>query len=421
MKVTLFQCGPFVNESERRAAQHLKTRLQSEPGNDHWVLLTGLAFSVTHQLQSADIDIVAIGPQGVRVIEVKHWTSSWVESHTDLVAQEADKAMGKARKIGTTLRRLNRDLPRVDAVVLVTQESAHVKRLAKKKMLGVQFHRLSDWKSAVNLDSSRVLSPQQVMILSQSLEPKVKVALDGSMRRLAGYVNLELQTPKEERFHRVYRGTQPSRRDRVILHLYDLSASDDKNAEEKAKREFDALHRLQLFPWVPRILDSYQDAPGYAGEMFFFTMVDPAAPSIQDRAADKTWDTTSRVAFARAAAKSLHDLHRAGPSDEPFIHRNLHSKTILVKHDNSPIFIGLDRAKIPSDVSVASSGPVDDEISALFAPEVRTAGLSAADQRSDVYGFCNALMGIFEVDSDTDCERAREILSGGTADDPSDR
>jgi hypothetical protein len=34
-------------------------------------------------------------------------------------------------------------------------------------------------------------------------------------------------------------------------------ASDDKNAEAKAMREFNALHRLQLYSWAPRILDSY--------------------------------------------------------------------------------------------------------------------------------------------------------------------
>ncbi len=35
--------------------------------------------------------------------------------------------------------------------------------------------------------------------------------MEGSMRRLAGYVNLELQTPKEERFHRIYKGSHSAR------------------------------------------------------------------------------------------------------------------------------------------------------------------------------------------------------------------
>src|SRR5437667_8121756 len=107
MRVTVFSCGPAANESELIAFKHLENRLQSTFGDDdEWVLLTNLAFSVTHHLQSDEIDIVAIGPPGIRVIEVKHWTAQWAETHTeDLVAREADRLIEKARKIGTTLRR----------------------------------------------------------------------------------------------------------------------------------------------------------------------------------------------------------------------------------------------------------------------------------------------------------------------------
>ena len=73
MRVTLFPCGPAANESELKAFEHLKNRLQSEAGDEQWVLLTNVAFSVTHQLQSDEIDLIVIGPAGVRVIEVKHW------------------------------------------------------------------------------------------------------------------------------------------------------------------------------------------------------------------------------------------------------------------------------------------------------------------------------------------------------------
>lgn len=421
MKATLFPCGPAANESELKAFEHFKSRLQNEGGDGHWVLLTNLAFSVTHQLQSDEIDIVAIGPPGVRVVEVKHWTAQWVDANPDLVAQEADRVTNKARKIGTTLRKHNRDLSRVDGAILLTQDASKVKRLTEREVRGVRLYTLNDWKGAIGFSSRVELSPQQVESLSRVLEPKSAVAMDGSLRRLAGYVNLERQTPREERFHRVYRGTQPSRGDRVILHLYDLSASDDKNAEAKAKREFDALHRLQLYPWVPRILDSYQDAPGYSGEMFFFTVVDPAAPSIEERASDDTWDSASRVAFARAAVRALLDLHRAGTVDEPIIHRNLTAKTILVKHDNTPILTGLDRAKIPSDVSVASAGPLDEQQSAIFAPEVRLDGLGAADHRSDVYGLCRALLAMVENRDGNETSRATEVLLRGVSDDPSTR
>ncbi|MGA2706499.1 MAG: NERD domain-containing protein kinase family protein [Isosphaeraceae bacterium] len=421
MKVTVFHCSPVVNESEQKAIEHLKNRLQSIGGDDRWVLLTNLAFSVTHQLQSDEIDIVVIGPPGVRVIEVKHWTSQWVDSHADLVEQEADRVTNKARKIGTTLRKIVPDLPHVNGAILMTQEPAKVKRFADKEVRGVRFHTLNDWKGAIGFDSRQALSAEQVTMLGRQLEPKSAVAMDGSLRRLAGYVNLELQTPKEQRFHRIYKGSHPARRDRVVLHLYDLSAYDEKNAEAKAKREFESLHRLQLRAWAPRILDSYQDAPGYAGEMFFFTVVDPAAPCIEERASDATWDTTSRLAFARSAVCALDELHKVGTGDEPMIHRNLTPRTILVKHDNSPILTGFDRTKIPSDISVASSGAPTGEWDATVAPEVRAQGLTVADHRSDVYSLCACLTGLFHGRVDEASRQAIEALVKGLGENPEDR
>ena len=259
------------------------------------------------------------------------------------------------------------------------------------------------------------LSTQQVNSLSRSLEPRSAIAIDGSLRRFAGYVNLELQTPKNDRFHRVYKGSHPARRDRVVIHFYDLSASDDAKAESKAKREFEALHRLQLHTWAPRILDSYQDAPGYTGEMFFFTIVDPAAPSLADRMNDDGWTTDSRLLFARDTVRALTELHEAGSDDEPIVHRNLTPQTILVRHDNSPIFTGFDRTRIPSDISVASNTPPATDYPTTVAPEIQAQGLTSADQRSDVYSLCVCLNTLFSELGDYLSTGAREILTSGIA------
>jgi serine/threonine protein kinase len=420
MRVTLFSGGPAANESELKTFTHLRSCLQSAPGNDEWVLLTNLAFSVTHQLQSDEIDIIAIGPPGVRVIEIKHWTAQWVDARADQVAREADRVTNKARKIGTTLRRIVPDLPRVDGAILLSQEPSKIKRIAGRDERGVRFYSLNEWKGAIGLDSSIALTPQQVTRLAQALEPKSAVAIDGSLRRLAGYVNLELQAPREERFHRIYKGIHSARQDRAVLHLYDLSASDERNAETKARREYDALHRLQLHAWAPRILDSYQDAPGYAGEMFFFTVVDPAAPSIEERASDVSWDTSTRLAFARNAILALTELHEANTGDEPMVHRNLTPRNILVKHDNSAILTGFERAKIPADISVASIGaPVGDD--AAVAPEVRAQGLTAADQRSDVYSLCACLTLLFKGAEQEVSWWAKEIFAKGLREKPEER
>lgn len=421
MRVTVFPCGEAVNESEACAIEHLKRQLQNTTGNDEWILLTNLAFSVTHQFQSDEIDIIAIGPPGVRVIEVKHWTAGWIDANAAIVVAEADKVTNKARKIGTTLRRIVSDLPRVDGAFLLTQPASKVKRLTGKMIRGVPIYTRNQWKDTVGFDGPRVLSPVQIASLSRALAPKSAVAINGSVRRLAGYVNLELRSPKQERLHRVYKGSHPTRRDRVVLHLYDLSASDDTNAEAKAKREADTIQRLQLYPWAPRMLDSWQDAPGYAGEMFFFTVVDPAAPTIEHRATDEGWDSASRLLFARDAVRALAQMHQSGGPDEPLVHRNLSPKTILVRHDNSPILTGFDRTRIPSDVSIASNSLQVSGYTNTVAPEVLSHGLKAADQRSDVYSLCACLSGLFADRADGSSSGALEILSCGRAELPENR
>ncbi len=421
MKVTLFPCGPAANDSECKAFDCLTRSLRSAPGDDEWVLLTNLAFSVTHHLQSDEIDTVAIGPPGVRVIEVKHWTAQWAESHPAAVEQEADRLTNKARKIGTTLRKLIPGLPHVEGAFLLTQESSKVKKLLGKEVRGVQFHSLNGWKDAVGFDSPSLLTSLQVAKLARELEPRSAVAMDGSLRRLAGYVNLELQTPKDERFHRIYKGRHSVRQDRVVLHLYDLSAGDDKNAEAKARREYDALHRVQLYRWAPRILDSYQDAPGYAGEMCYFSAVNPAAPCIADRAGDAKWSTAERLAFARSTVQALADLHSVATDDAPMVHRNLTARTILVRHDNSPILTGFDRAKIPSDVSVASAATPGAAWDSAVAPEVCTQGLGAADHRSDVFSLCACLTQLFCGRDDGASLAAVDALAKGRSDEPERR
>ena len=413
--VTIVSCGPAVNESERKAIAQLKTRLISAQPAGGWLLLTNLPFSATNRLQSDEIDIIAIGPPGVRVIEVKHWSAAWVRRNKLLVEQEAERVTNKARKVGTTLRKKCPGLGHVDGVFLLTESTAKVKGL-KDPVRGVPFHTLKTWRGAIGFNLPSALSAQQVKALGSSLAPISRLAMEGDLKRIGGYVRLELQTHPDEHFHRVFKATHSSRRDRVILHLYDWSASDEPKAEAKARREFDALHRLQQYAWAPRIVDSFQPVPGYPGEIAFFTVVDPAAPSIVERASDISWDAKARLAFARRAIRALEQLHDVGTNDEPMVHRNLTQASILVKHDNSPILTGLNNARIRTDVTVASTTEENDW-DVTTAPEVRLQGLAAADRRSDVYSMCASLKMLFEQ---TD-HQITSILTRGMADEPSAR
>jgi len=350
------------------------------------------------------------------VVEVKHWTAQWINGHSEIVTREAEKVTSKARKIGTTLRRVVRNLPRVDGAILLTTEPSTIRQYSKKLVRGVPFFTLNDWKDLIQLESPPILSSDQVKVLGNTLEPRSAVAMEGSLRRLAGYVNLELQTPKDERFHRIYRGIHSARQDRVELHLYDLSASTEKKSKTKARRYFEALHHLQLYTWAPRILDSFQDVPGYPGEMYFFTLVDPAAPCLQERVGDVSWDTAARLLFTRNVVGAVKDMHEI-----PIVHRNLTPKKILVKHDNTPILTGFDLTKIPSDISIASTASPTEKWEDTTAPEVRAGGLAAADQRSDVFALCASMRILFEGREDEDSRQAMEILDRGMVREPEER
>ena len=395
MKVRLFHCGPAANQSEVKAFNRLKSGLISLPGDGEWVLLTNLTFSVTHQRQSAEIDVVAIGPPGVRVIEVKHWA----DSHRHLAERAADQLTMKARSIGTTLRKIVPDLPYVDGAVLITRPpSRAASLLAKDRLRGVRFCSLKGWREALGADADAraVLSPQQIAALARKLEPRSPVAVDGSLRRLGSYANLEPQTAWGGGFHRAYQGVHVVSRDRVVLHLYDLSAGEGADLERRARREHDALHRLQRYPWAPRIRDSFQDAPGYPAEMMFFTVDDPAAPSIAQRAEDDSWTVSERLDFARSTVRAVRQLHEVLDDGHPIVHCNLSPGTILVMHDNSPVLTGFEHARIPSDVTLALTEVADGEWSTVVAPEVREGGFIVTSPQSDIYSLCASLRALFQ-------------------------
>jgi hypothetical protein len=184
MKCTLISCSPPANDSEKRCFETLRNGIGSEPGTGEWVLLANYSLSMSDQRQSDEIDLIAIGPPGVRVIEIKHWTDAWAGANVQTVEREAEKLTRKARKVGTTIRNTNPDSPYVEGWLIVTQDRASIKRLSNQTVRGVPFRGLSDWKDAVNFDGPPILDTRQVQLFANLLYPKSAVAIDGSMRRL---------------------------------------------------------------------------------------------------------------------------------------------------------------------------------------------------------------------------------------------
>lgn len=424
MKVKHYPCGPAVNRSEVKAFDKLKTGIISLPGDEKWVLLTNLTFSVTHERQSDEIDIVVIGPPGVRIIEVKHWTDSYRNRDRDQTVHAADLLTRKTRKIATTLRKTVPHLPRVDGTILITQQPSKAQRLlAQRKVRGVRLCSLKDWREAVGADVKPSLSPSQVDKLARKLAPRKHPTLNAPLRRFGSYINLELQSDSGEAFHRTFRGIHSVTRDRVILHIYDYSAGIGTEAErKKARAEHDILHNLQRHAWAPRILDSFQDAPRYQGEMSFFTIIDPAVPSIARRAKDKSWTISARLVFARKVVMALQELHEAVKNGTPMVHGNLSPDSILVMHDDSPVLTGFGYARPPGDTAQADRIGAQSGWPEVIPPEVQDGTLKVSGPQQDIYSLCASLQMIFgDKSDDGQVNLAQEVFAAGMRDPPAAR
>ena len=299
----------------------------------------------------------------------------------------------KARRIGTTLRKTVRGLPHVAGAVLLTRTPSKVPpSIRNEHIRGVLYCTLKDWRVAVGADSPQALAAHEVRRIARLLRPPGTVPVHGSLRRLGGYVNLELHQARDSGAQRVYRGIHSVTRDRVMLHLYDRSATESRGTSEGARFHHDMLRKLQLHPWAPRVQDSLQDVPGYRGELSFFTVLDPGAPTMRDRSADSTWDLTARIAFARSSVEAVAQLQRVRGGHEPMVHGNLSPDTILVKHDNSPVITGFG---LPE-----ADDPKDETVSGLWA---------------DVRALCKSLASLFVgFEGDQQATAALEMLSQGT-------
>ena len=420
MRVEVIRCGQAVNKSEAKALDFIETRLKSTSGNGKWVLLANLDFSSHNEKQSDEIDIVAIGPPGLTMIEVKHWSARWVQKKQRLVIQEAEKVTRKARRIGTSLRKIVPELGFVSGVFLITDRLSRVNGLEGEVVRGIPFYRLhrQDWKKAIGFDGSAKLNWHQIYNLAKKLAPQAPITLDGKVRNLCGCLHLELQTDTRDRFHRVYRGVHHETNQRVFLHVYDLSATDD-DLTVRAQREFDALNRLYKRRWTPRVRDSFQAVEEYPGEMYFYTLSDDGAVTLENRSKDDGWATHNRLCFALDSVRALKELH--SQSGGPMLHRNLTPETIQVQNDNSPLLSGFEFTRIPEHRTVAKSHYRPRNWRTIVAPEVLDSGLQAADCKSDSYSLCKSLQVMFAGRDDEDSELALEGLVRGSLDDSNDR
>lgn len=420
MKVHHIPCGPFANESELSACERLKNKLQGLSSEGYYILLSNIPFAFHAQGRSDEIDLLIISTFGIVVIEVKHWDLNYIKENTVIVESQAERLNNKVKKIAATIRR-KFDAGFIEGRFLLTKGDMRLGKDSTKKVYrGITAYGMLDWQELLNINAPKVFDDHIIDGICRILEPQTKVALAGDIRTFGGLTNLELISTANERFHRVYKGIHISRRDKVILNLFDLSATDERNAIEIAKREYETLQRLQKSPFLPRLLDSFQDAQEYPGELYFYSIVDPAVPNIEERIKDSEWTLKQRIDFAIKCIEALQELHQPNdPEIDPILHRNLSPANIKVKTSGQPLFTDLSLTKLPGGtISPCSMSFVGKE--QFVAPEILKDGIGVADTRSDIYSLSKSLSILFN-NMGTDALPAVELLSKGFAEVPDDR
>ena len=411
MAVRIIRFSDPVNASEVAAQTKCKSALETLGDSVSWIVFAGLASSSSPLHQSDDLDLVPIGPRGVFLIEVKHWDGAWINDNKASAETEAEKLTAKAKRLSGRVKRALSASPKVIQAFLITREPAGPN--LPTTIRGVPVWTMRELAKIFRELPKGVLNESQVKLLTGTLEPAARVQVDGKIRRIATYQNLELQTPHDQGFHRIYKGTHQRTKERVVLHLYDLSATDEKNPERQAERESRALQTLQTVRFVPRVRDTLRELPEFPGELFYFTLIDPGAPNLIARATDASWTVSDRIEFAANSCMALHEIHGlSDPESVKFVHRNLCPQSVLVGSKNEPVFISFSLSRLPNTQTL---GAVQATKSEFDAPEVRNGGLAAASQRSDVFSLCSALLTLFAIATDPKVEAARDALLLGCA------
>jgi serine/threonine protein kinase len=416
LRVTHFPCGAFANESERRALKAVQGALAKIDGTGTAYVLTNLTHPNQHG-QADEIDMVVLGPGGGVVIEVKHWDGAALrgaDSHAELLTAKAKRVAGRLKAMDPTLGF-------IPGAFLLTREAASLRRNGKQaERLGLRAYAVKDVDDLVK--DVAIGSGTSAERLARGLAPRQSDALAAVPRRLARFDELKPLSPPEERFARVFSARDPASGDRVILHTYDLSSAPALEQADvtvrRAKREFDVVQRFQKSSHLPSLVDSWQPLPNYDGEIFFFTLADSTAASIESLAKDTGWGNADRLAFAARALRALADLQRLDNAvGEVLVHRSLDPQNVRVRGNGSPLFAGWGWARLPLALTIAPASVLND--SPYAAPEVRRSGLAAATPASDVWSLCQVLT---EALDETDmADDVRAALAQGLEADPAKR
>ncbi len=160
MPVRHVPCGAPVNESERKAIELLKAKLQPQP--DYWVMLSNLHHPSQTTRLSDEIDLVLIGARGAIIVEIKHWDIAYIKANPMRAEAEAERVNDKAKRIAGRLRQGGRDSGFVSARMLFTAGGVGVSGGQRQLIRGVPVFGLSEWSDLINVSGPVIFSQQQI-------------------------------------------------------------------------------------------------------------------------------------------------------------------------------------------------------------------------------------------------------------------
>lgn len=421
MAIKIIKCAPFVNESEKIALETLEKTLKNNKIEDEWLIYANVSLpSGLPDKLPVEIDLLIIGPSGVQVIEVKHWDRAYITriSDTQIVKNEADKINYKAKIVSGRLRKYNYHmLSFIYGKFLLTKAKRenYKDNLVRKKIDEVEVFSLSEMRDLLDLNAEFTLTKEQIEAIGDILVPRSNTSIPLNIKTFEDFFNLELISNKEDKFRCIYSGYRKPGRDKIILTLYDFSASKVKEVYHIAKKEFEVLEKLQNSPWFPNIMDPFQEAKNYPGEIYFFSYLGSEALTMEKYAKVSNWTVKERLYTAKRCFNALKFLHEH--SDETILHKNINPKTIRVYSDNEPLFTQLQYAKSTGENTVTETiVPELKEDEEFVAPEVRPHGLDVCTKESDIYSLCATLMKIFEEKENPLVDKISKILSSGLKD-----
>lgn len=423
-RVTHVPCAPFANESERRALEYLRQRLIGDETSGTWVLLTNLCISFQAGARMPyEIDILAIGSSGIVVVEVKHWDRRYVESvaNSDGVRAEALKAQRKAQILKSRLKSIpmvqNLFIP---AKLLLT--GAERERFSGASTVtslsGVPAYGIGEWQELLGCQQARCLSDGEIASVLTALNAVIPRASHPRMTSFGDYLECEPAGTSVLAWRRTYRARRATTGDRVVLHIYDLSAASEPEALNVATREYEAVRLLQKLDSIPAMMETFQPVPGFTGEMYYFSYSEPVATPLAKKVLDNDWSTADRAAFAQACLEQLAEIHQS--LETAVLHRRISPETVLVRSDNRPVFTGFEFARIPGTDTVAGAAP-QNEVAEWIAPELVVGGLDLASTKSDVYALTTVLKQLFVERTDPVSDSCMRVLARGQSEKPEDR